>query len=69
MEDYRKEYYQRNKHKILEYQKEYNKENYDKIKLYQKEYQKKILREKSKCPYCYKYFTKSYLDFHIFKKH
>ena len=36
MEDYRKEYYQRNKHKILEYQKEYNKENYDKIKLYQK---------------------------------
>lgn len=69
MEEYRKEYYQRNKIKILEYQKEYNKENLEKIKLYQKEYQKKILREKIECPHCHKYLTKSYLNIHIFKLH
>lgn len=69
MEEYKKEYYQRNKERILEYQKEYNKENYEKIKLYQKNYQKDLKKKKVPCPYCHKYLTKSYLDYHIFKIH
>lgn len=69
MDEYRKEYYQRNKKKILEYQKEYNKENFEKIKSYQKEYQKQLLKKKVQCPHCHKYLTKFYLTFHILKFH
>ena len=69
MNDYKKEYYQRNKERILEYQKEYNRENYTKIKQYQKEYQKQIIKKKVPCPYCQKYLTESYLDYHIFQIH
>ena len=40
-ENYKKEYYQRNKERIIEYQKEYNKKNYEKRKEYQKNYHQK----------------------------
>ena len=65
MNEYKREYYKRNREKILEYQKEYNRENIQQINLYQKKYQK----QKIMCQYCKKFFTKSYLDYHIFKSH
>lgn len=78
LDNYKKEYYQRNKDIILEYQKKYNKLNYNKRKEYQKKYHKKeeiikkkqeYFKKKEKCPHCYKELSHTYLSFHIFKFH
>jgi len=68
MEEYKREYYQRNKENILRYQKKYNQENSEKIRQYQRKYQKEKIR-KNQCPYCQKFFSMYYLDYHIFKSH
>lgn len=76
--NYKKEYYQRNKERIIEYQKEYNKKNYEKRREYQKKYHQKedikrkkeeYSKQKEKCPYCMKELSQTYISYHIFKFH
>jgi len=42
--DYYKNYYEKNKEKLLSYQKEYKEKNKDKLKKYYREYNKKYLQ-------------------------